>query len=110
MAVDMDGYYFTFKHMIKDQTIDNNLNMLNIDNLRQQQTDVILPADSCEVAVDGNGMTFVRAIDKQPVSAMEYNRVENLQDQEDVSALPAEKYEIRIDSNGIISADWSDCF
>lgn len=53
---DIDGYYFTFKHMIKDQIVDNNLNMLNIDNLRQQQTDVILPADSCEVAVDGNGV------------------------------------------------------
>ena len=58
--------------------------------------------------VDGYSFTYVRAVDKQPVSTMAFNRVENLQKQVEYYDMPVERYEITMDSNGIINANWCD--
>ncbi len=58
--------------------------------------------------VDGYSFTYVRAVDKQPVSTMAFNQVENLQKQVEYYDVPVERYEITMDSNGIINANWCD--
>lgn len=53
---DIDGYYFTFNRMIKDQSLGEGLQALNVDNMVQQEAGVDIPTDYCKIAVDDNGV------------------------------------------------------
>ncbi|RGG37356.1 MULTISPECIES: hypothetical protein [unclassified Clostridium] len=53
---DIDGYYFTFDRMIKDQSLGEGLQALNVDNMVQQEAGVDIPTDYCKIAVDDNGV------------------------------------------------------
>lgn len=53
---DIDGYYFTFNRMIKDQSLGEGLHAWNVDNMEQQEAGVDIPTDYCKIAVDDNGV------------------------------------------------------
>ena len=48
--------YFTFIRMIKDQSLGEGLQALNVDNMVQQEAGVDIPTDYCKIAVDDNGV------------------------------------------------------
>lgn len=56
VEINVDGYYFTFNHMIKDQSIGEGLYAWNVDNFTQIHAEVTIPTDSCTIVVDDNGV------------------------------------------------------
>lgn len=56
VETNVDGYYFTFNHMIKDQSIGEGLYAWNVDNFTQIHAEVTIPTDSCTIVVDDNGV------------------------------------------------------
>lgn len=54
-AVDVDGYVFTYSRAINDQTTDVP-EAWNVDNITQDDGSVSIPAETCTVYVDSNGI------------------------------------------------------